>query len=294
MWYRKHYKMLCMIFLGVLLVGWTAFLDHADKVSSQDTPGKTVVDPDKTDNATPTPSNDITQTADSSDVKATDAPATDVPAPATDIPAPTDAPTAPVTPDAVPTDVPPTDIPEPPAEVQPTAEPTAEPTPEPTPTEEPVEPGFTLTFKYALANVESRLNIRSGAGTDYSTIAYLKPLGYCEVLEWGSEWTKIKSGTVTGYVYTVYLLFNDDALNKLKSMNKIFVRVTSNTVNIRSEANTDSTILGKGSLNSKYIYLHEKSVEGWYAVQFSETQTGYITGQYSEIYIDTSTAIPLS
>ena len=293
MWYRKHYKMLCMIFLGVLLVGWTTFINHADKVASQDTPGKTVTDPDKTQKATPTPAGDITQTADSS-TKATDVPTAAEPAPATDVPAATDVPTAAVTPDETPTDVPATDIPVPTAEPQPTAEPTAEPTPEPTPTEAPVDPGLTITFKYALANVESRLNIRSGAGTDYSTIAYLKPLGYCEVLEWGSEWTKIKSGGITGYVYTVYLMFNDDALKKLKSLNKIFVRVTSNTVNIRSESNTDSTVLGKGSLNSKYIYLPEKSVEGWYAVQFSETQTGYITGQYSEIYIDTSTAIPLS
>ncbi|MBR5967110.1 MAG: hypothetical protein IK001_00795 [Lachnospiraceae bacterium] len=291
MWYRKHYKMLCMIFLGVLLVGWTTFINHADKAASQEVPGKTVTDPD---NVSPTPSGDITQTADSSTSEATDVPATAEPAPATDVPAATDAPTAAATPDLIPTDVPATDIPEPTAEPQPTAEPTAEPTTEPTPTEAPVDPGLTITFKYALANVESRLNIRSGAGTDYSTIAYLKPLGYCEVLEWGSEWTKIKSGGVTGYVYTVYLMFNDDALNKLRSLNKIFVRVTSNTVNIRSEANTDSTVLGKGSLNSKYIYLPEKSVEGWYAIQFSETQTGYITGQYSEIYIDTSTAIPLS
>ena len=297
MWYRKHYKMLCMIFLGVLLVGWTTFINHADKVASQDTPPKTVDNKEPADTGTPTPADNITQTADSGAVKATDVPATDTPTPVADITAPAPGPditTAPVTPDAEPTDVPATDIPEPTEEPQPTVEPTSEPTAEPTPTEAPVEPGFTLTFKYALANVESRLNIRSGAGTEHSTIGYLKSLGYCEVLEWGSEWTKIRSGSVTGYVYTVYLMFNDDALNKLKSMNKIFVRVTSNTVNIRSEATTDSAVLGKGSLGSKFIYLPESSVEGWYCIQFSETQKGYITEQYSEVYIDTSTAIPLS
>ncbi len=293
MWYRKHYKLLCMIFLGVVLVGWTAFIDHADRVSigaeNGDTPGKS----SSTAAASPTPTSagDITQTADNSGSAATDAPTASVPEP-TDAPA---EPTLTAAPANEPTDVPVTAEPTPEPVVEPTAEPTAEPTPEPTAEPTPTEaPGFTLSFKYALANVESRLNIRSGAGTDYSTIAYMKPMAYCEVLEWGSEWTKIRSGGVTGYVYTVYLLFNDDAVNKLKSMNKLFVRVTSNTVNIRSESNTDSTVLGKGSHGSKYIYLPESSVEGWFCIQFSETQKGYITEQFSEIYIDTSTAIPLS
>ena len=285
-----------MIFLGVLLVGWTTFINRADKAVYSDEAVSPADDKDSPPAST-TP-DDITQVADGTDKTLTDTPATVEPAPptsvpATEIPEPADEPTANPVPTDTLTDIPqPTDEPQPTAE--PTSEPTAEPTPEPTPTEAPVEPGLTIKFKYALANVESRLNIRSGAGTDYSTIAYMKPMGYCEVLEWGSEWTKIRSGSITGYVYTVYLLFNDDALNKLRSMNKIFVRVTSNTVNIRSEANTDSTVLGKGSNGSKYIYLPETSVEGWYGIQFSETQKGFITEQYSEIFIDTSTAIPLS
>ncbi|MBO7634292.1 MAG: hypothetical protein J6S72_07925, partial [Lachnospiraceae bacterium] len=82
-----------MIFLGVLLVGWTAFLDYADKAVYSDAAESPSGDKDSPP-ASMAP-DAITQVADGSDKTLTDTPATDEPAvptsaPTTDIPAPTD------------------------------------------------------------------------------------------------------------------------------------------------------------------------------------------------------------
>ena len=279
-WLRKHYRMACCVFLGVVLVSWTAFMDASDRKWIKANSHLEVTDLSSTPTVRP----------DSSGEKATAEPSKE----------PTFAPTQEPTPELTQTPEPTVEItPEPTSEPtpEPTPEPTAEPTPEPTPVlTQAVDntPSFTLTFKYAIADVENKLNIRSAPGTESTVIAYLKPMGYCEVLEWGTEWTKIKSGTVTGYVYTEYLRFNEDAVSKLHANNKLFIKVTSSVVNIRSQANTECEVLGKGASGSKYVYLPYSSVEGWYCIRFSETQKAFITDQYSEILIDTSVAVPLS
>ena len=334
-WLYKHYKMVCMIFLGCLLVGWTAFTDSTDRKMRASVDIASGNEQDKEQQGPPTKAAEPTQIAsadngsDKSDenlisdtneqisLAPTENPAgseiispdteTDPKSPSdiientenVDNPGDTDVTVSDVSDNTTSEN---TDLPDNSENSEngdnqediPVVTDTPDDQGQGQNTDDQSSPEFKLTFKYALANVESRLNIRSGAGTDNPTIAYLKPNGYCEVLEWGPEWTKIKSGTVTGYVYTVYLIFNDDVISKLKNSNKLFIRVTSGTVNIRSEATTESAVLGKGTRDAKYIYLPEKSVEGWYCIQFSETVTGFITEQYSEIYIDTTQAIPLS
>ena len=41
-WFYKHYKMICMIFLGVVLVGWTAFTDISDRKAATADVGRSI------------------------------------------------------------------------------------------------------------------------------------------------------------------------------------------------------------------------------------------------------------
>lgn len=154
---------------------------------------------------------------------------------------------------------------------------------------EPVE----FRFEYCLANVNEKLNVRSGPGEDFDVIAGMLPNSYALILEREGEWTRIKSGDVVGYASSKYLLFDMDAVERLERLNVLYVRINANTVNVRSAANTDSKVLRQATLGQKYIYLPEKDVDGWHCVQYSETDVAYISKQYSDIFIDLKVASPI-
>lgn len=59
---------------------------------------------------------------------------------------------------------------------------------------------------YAIADVNSGLRIREGAGTEYPVVGELPPDGLCHVEEMAGEWAYITSGDIAGYVYASYLI----------------------------------------------------------------------------------------
>lgn len=55
------------------------------------------------------------------------------------------------------------------------------------------------------------LPVRAEASRDSKTVGKLYPGSYADVLERGDEWSKIKSGNVTGYIQNMYVCFDDEA-----------------------------------------------------------------------------------
>lgn len=93
---------------------------------------------------------------------------------------------------------------------QPTAKPTTRPTTEPTtrptakPTNEPT--GSTGEFKtVTLEHSLQMLNVRAGAGTNYSLVGQVPHGAQVEVLSTSGEWSQIRYGSVQGYVMSTYL-----------------------------------------------------------------------------------------
>ena len=62
-----------------------------------------------------------------------------------------------------------------------------------------------------MANVTDYMNIRAEADENSDAVGKLPQGAVAEVLEQGDTWTKIESGSVTGYVKNEYVLFGDDA-----------------------------------------------------------------------------------
>ncbi len=154
---------------------------------------------------------------------------------------------------------------------------------------EPVD--VSITFKYAVADVTGKLNIRKEAEPDSEVLGILPSGAYCEVIERSREWAKIKSGDITGYVSSEYMVFNEEAVEKLTASNELFIKVISSKLNVRSEANTECTVLGTAGNGDKFIYLPYESVDGWYRVQYSETQAGFVTDEFSIVYITAPEAV---
>lgn len=177
-----------------------------------------------------------------------------------------------------PTDTP---TPEPTPEVTATPEPTGEPvTPEPTPI---VLPDYTK-FDYIIANVNEKMNVRSGAGQNKKVVGSLPANGYGKVIERGTEWFKIKSGDVTGYVSTQYILTDTEAITKMRELDALKITVTGNDVNVRTEPNTTCEVFVQAKAGTVYDYYPEFSTQLFYAIRI-EDQIYYVSNTYSEVTI---------
>ncbi len=94
--------------------------------------------------------------------------------------------------------------------------------------------------------VDSKLNVRKKPGTEEEIVGYLKNNTFCDVLEvYENGWAKIKSGKVSGYISTDYLLMGEKAeAAALKKAKKYAIVKTSN-LNIRALPTVDAGTYGK-------------------------------------------------
>ena len=178
----------------------------------------------------------------------------------------------------------------------PTLEPTDIPTVTPEPTDEPVTPAPTpivlpeyTKFDYILANVNEKMNVREGAGQNKKVVGSLPANGYGKVIERGTEWFKIKSGDVTGYVSTQYILTDTEAINKMRELEALKLTITGTDVNVRTEPNTTCEVKLQAKNGTVYDYYPEFSTQLFYAILI-DGEICYVSNSYSEVTIKLETA----
>lgn len=151
-------------------------------------------------------------------------------------------------------------------------------------------------------NVSSRLNIRSGAGTNYSLVGKANNGDVVKLLEQSNGWYKIKlSNGVTGWASSQYIskTSEDVGTNNSNSNNSNSSntnnsdkkpsseesiegkngKVTSTvSLNVRSGPGTSYSIIGK--LNGGDIVELKAKSSGWYKVKLSNGTTGWVSASY--------------
>ena len=132
--------------------------------------------------------------------------------------------------------------------------------------------------KLVMANVEEAVNVRSEASEKSNLLGKLYKECGGEILERSNGWTKLKTGSLTGWVKDTYLLFGDEAVKLAESVvEKTAVSKTS-ALRVRREKNTDSDIL---SLLAEGDRIEAVAEEGeWVKVEFSDGDTGYVKAEY--------------
>ena len=178
----------------------------------------------------------------------------------------------------------------------PTLEPTDIPTVTPEPTDEPVTPAPTpivlpeyTKFDFILANVNEKMNVREGAGQNKKVVGSLPANGYGKVIERGTEWFKIKSGDVTGYVSTQYILTDTEAINKMRELDALKLTITGTDVNVRTEPNTTCEVKLQAKNGTVYDYYPDFSTQLFYAILI-DGEICYVSNSYSEVTIKLETA----
>ncbi len=143
----------------------------------------------------------------------------------------------------------------------------------------------TTTSEYAnkaVADIYSTttLNIRKTGSTNAKIIGKMKKGNIATVLKKGSEWSKVRSGNVTGYVKNQYLVFGDEIENFAKENVKKVAKVQTETLRVRKKASTDSKIVTLVSEDDK---LKVKNQSGdWVKVKV-DGETGYVSKDYAKV-----------
>lgn len=127
-------------------------------------------------------------------------------------------------------------------------------------------------------NVTTKLNIRSGAGTNYRIVGTVGGNATVTILGQEGSWYKISYNGVTGYVSGSYIKVNSSNNNNTDSTVKYGKVVDVSTkLNIRKSASTSSSIIGTLSNNTTVTILEK--LNGWYKISYNGT-VGYVSSSY--------------
>lgn len=160
---------------------------------------------------------------------------------------------------------------------------------------ETAEPASESSAKYPqfenklMANVTDYMNIRSEADENSEAVGKLPHGAVAEILERGEVWTKIESGSVTGYVKNEFVVFGDDAGDYAEENCDKIATVTTTTLKVREEATADSTCLTMIPEGEEYEVV--ETADGWTKLLISEEFTGYVSNEFIDIEYDLGTAI---
>ncbi len=138
-----------------------------------------------------------------------------------------------------------------------------------------------LLSQFTIANVQSYVNIRDDASIDGNVLGRLYKGAIATAVDSQDGWTKVISGDIVGYIKTDYLLFGEEAVAFANDYYSKYARVTSSTLNLRSSASLDASIVYKLPNAAELTIL---SKEGdWYKVSYQtsvNTLTGYVYYEY--------------
>ena len=138
----------------------------------------------------------------------------------------------------------------------------------------------------------SYVNLRSGAGTNYSVITCMAKntkFTFVDGKLYNSKWYKIKlkSNSKTGYVTKEYV-----AVSSSTTASSVTGYVSDDYVNLRSGAGTNYSVVGCLRKNTKLTFVSTSLYNSaWYKVKVTSTaKTGYIKKDYVKMNSSTQPA----
>ncbi len=135
-----------------------------------------------------------------------------------------------------------------------------------------------------VAIVSSYLNIRENpsSGNSSKIIGKMISNTACEILDSANGWYKIKSGPVTGYVSSEYIVTGDEAIEIALQEAKLraIVNTGGSELRVRKEPSTNSKIVEKVSSEERYEVL--EILDGWVKIA-TVTGEGYVSAEYVDV-----------
>ena len=108
-----------------------------------------------------------------------------------------------------------------------------------------------------------------------------------DILEKNDEWTKIKSGDVTGWIKNQYLYFGKEAEELAKEVGVLTAYSNTETLRVRKEPNLEAGIVGLLADGQAVEAIAEEG--DWVKVSY-EGATGYVASEYVRVEFGVDTA----
>ena len=129
-----------------------------------------------------------------------------------------------------------------------------------------------------IANVHTALNVRENPSVKARRIGRMLPDDACEVKRQEGEWSRIRSGDVTGYVMSSYLLLDDAAKERAEILMSDTVTVQADVLRVRESASINSRIITRVS-NGTRLVLAELENGGTAAVTAESAENTADSGE---------------
>lgn len=137
--------------------------------------------------------------------------------------------------------------------------------------------------KLVMAKVNQYVNIRQEADQNSARLGVLYKDCGGEIIEKTAEWTKIKSGDVTGWVKNDYLYFGQDAEKQAKEVGILIARSNTDTLRVRKDADKSAGVIGMISNGEALEAIAEEG--NWVKVSYEGT-TGYVAAEFVKVTFD--------
>ena len=149
---------------------------------------------------------------------------------------------------------------------------------------------LSLYDNLGVSNVKNYLNIRDNPNEKTGKIIGKLPSNAgCDILDTSTDgWYKIRSGKVTGYVKSEYILTGQDAKDKAMQVSKLMAIANTDGVNVRTEPSTDARIWTQISNNEKFLVADQQ--DGWVEIELDDT-VAYISSDYVDVKYGLNEAI---
>ena len=105
------------------------------------------------------------------------------------------------------------------------------------------------------------------------------------------EWTRIRSGEVEGYVKSEYLLSGEAALQRAEEVKQTVATVTTTTLYVREQPNTDCAIVTSMPMGEQLEVL--ETLDGWVKVNI-DVDEGYVSSDYVQIATELPKAMTMT
>lgn len=143
-----------------------------------------------------------------------------------------------------------------------------------------------------IAHVESgNLNVRAIPATDGKLVGKMRNDAACEILGTENGWAHIQSGEVEGYVSMDFLLTGPDARIRAAQLVKTVAVANTDNLNVRGEANTESTVLTQILKGEELEYV--ETLGDWVKVSV-DGEDAYVAAEYVTIEEKLDTAITMT
>lgn len=141
---------------------------------------------------------------------------------------------------------------------------------------------LSLYDNLGVSNVSNYLNVRDNPDEQKGKIiAKLPSNAGCDILDTStSGWYKIRSGNITGYVKSEYILTGQQAKDKALQVAKLMAISNTDGVNVRTEPNTNSSIYTQISNSERFLVADQQ--DGWVKIEIDD-QDAYLSSDYVDV-----------